>query len=188
MDRAWSAPLQGIACDLADGQLVLVTATNQVVSDLTAEQRHQLGQAIWLLLAEYGRQHHRSLAGPPFRLGRWLGGALTWMQTSPLAIATNLFGEANQPSPLPPGAQPLALGSPPASALPQGGRRSPVLVTPLKRPRASALPEANALEAEVALLHYVDHPLVILLRLLDSWLHSLETWLRSLWTWLRLRV
>jgi hypothetical protein len=40
----------------------------------------------------------------------------------------------------------------------------------------------------VALLHYVDHPLVILLRLLDSWLHSLETWLRSLWTWLRLRV
>ena len=188
MDRAWSAPLQGIACDLADGQLVLVTATNQVVSDLTAEQRHQLGQAIWLLLAEYGRQHHRSLAGPPFRLGRWLGGALTWMQTSPLAIATNLFGEADQPSPLPPGAQPLALGSPPASALPQGGRRSPVLVTPLKRPRASALPEANALEAEVALLHYVDHPLVILLRLLDSWLHSLETWLRSLWTWLRLRV
>jgi len=51
----------------------------------------------------------------------------------------------------------------------------------------ATLPEVTALEAEATLLHYVDHPLIILLRLLDSLLHGLETWLRSLWAWLRLR-
>ena len=182
MDRLWPAPLQGIACDLAGGELVLVAATNQVVTDLTADQRHQLEQAIWLLLAEYGQgQHRRSLGAPPspgtpsIKLGPWLGAGLTWMQTSPLAIATNLFGEAERLASVP--APHLGPG-PPAAAQPPGLGQPPWSTT---------LPEATALEAEATLLHYVDHPLVILLRLLDSWLHSLETWLRSLWAWLRLR-
>ena|GEM_PF-919393 len=188
MDRVWSAPLQGVACDLASGQLVLVLATNQVVSDLTADQRHQLEQAIWLLLAEYGLGQHRptlatpqSLLRPPIHLGRWLGGALTWMQTSPLAIVTNLFGEADRLSPSLPM---VALGSSPTAPSLVPGPQTP--------PRGQAtvpatLPEVTALEAEATLLHYVDHPLIILLRLLDSLLHGLETWLRSLWAWLRLR-
>lgn len=182
MDRLWPAPLQGIACDLAGGELVLVAATNQLVTDLTADQRHQLEQAIWLLLAEYGQgQHRRSLGAPPspgtpsIKLGPWLGAGLTWMQTSPLAIATNLFGEAERLASVP--APHLGPG-PPAAAQPPGLGQPPWSTT---------LPEATALEAEATLLHYVDHPLVILLRLLDSWLHSLETWLRSLWAWLRLR-
>ena len=195
MDRVWPAPLQGIACDLASGQLVLVVATNQLMTDLTADQRHQLEQAIWLLLAEYGRQqHHRSLAAPPslrrsaINLGRWLGSALTWMQTSPPAIVTNLFGEANR---LAPPASLGALGSasglqnpPSPPVLAATGGRQPGLGPP---PWPAVLPTATALETEATLLHYVDHPLVILLRLLDSWLHSLETWLRSLWAWLHLR-
>ncbi|MFM7529144.1 MAG: hypothetical protein ACKO63_11795, partial [Nodosilinea sp.] len=170
------------------GQLVLVLATNQVVSDLTADQRHQLEQAIWLLLAEYGHHQHRptlatpkSLLRPPIHPGRWLGAALTWMQASPLAIVTNLFGEADRLSPSLPM---VALGSSPTAPSLAPGPQTP--------PRgqatvSTALPEATALEAEATLLHYVDHPLMILLRLLDSLLHGLETWLRSLWAWLSLR-
>ncbi|MFM7221284.1 MAG: hypothetical protein ACKO21_13940 [Nodosilinea sp.] len=188
MDQAWPAPFQGVACDLASGQLVLVLATNQVVSDLTADQRHQLEQAIWLLLAEYGHHQHRptlatpkSLLRPPIHPGRWLGAALTWMQTSPLAIVTNLFGEADRLSPSLPM---VALGSSPTAPSLVPGPQTP--------PRGQAavpatLPEVTALEAEATLLHYVDHPLMILLRLLDSLLHGLETWLRSLWAWLSLR-
>jgi hypothetical protein len=203
MDRVWPTPLQGVACDLASSQLVLVLATNQVVSDLTADQRHQLEQAIWLLLAEYGHHQHRpalavtaskSLLHSPIHPGRWLGAAITWMQTSPLAIATNLFGEADRLSPSLPmvalGSSPIAppLGSgAPVQPMPPGPAAP---VTSLKQPGLSwptALPEATALEAEATLLHYIDHPLIILLRLLDSLLHGLETWLRSLWAWLRLR-
>jgi hypothetical protein len=203
MDRVWPTPLQGVACDLASSQLVLVLATNQVVSDLTADQRHQLEQAIWLLLAEYGHHQHRpalavtaskSLLHSPIHPGRWLGAAITWMQTSPLAIVTNLFGEADRLSPSLPmvalGSSPIAppLGSgAPVQPMPPGPAAP---VTSLKQPGLSwptALPEATALEAEATLLHYIDHPLIILLRLLDSLLHGLETWLRSLWAWLRLR-
>jgi hypothetical protein len=103
------------------------------------------------------------------------------MQTSPLAIVTNLFGEADRLSPSLPM---VALGSSPTAPSLVPGPQTP--------PRGQAavpatVPEVTALEAEATLLHYVDHPLIILLRLLDSLLHGLETWLRSLWAWLRLR-
>lgn len=104
-------PVRGIASDLATRQLVLVTIDNGIFADLTDDQQQRLQQALVLMLAEYARvQRRRSLDSqlqlpglplpqtnsavvPPLR---WLPAALRWLQTSPLAAATNLFGEASQ--------------------------------------------------------------------------------------------
>lgn len=104
-------PIRGIASDLATQQLVLVTVDNRIFVDLTDDQQQRLQQALVLMLAEYARvQRRHSLNSrlqqpglplpqtnpavlPPMR---WLPAALRWLQTSPLAAATNLFGEASQ--------------------------------------------------------------------------------------------
>ncbi|MBD2110612.1 MULTISPECIES: hypothetical protein [Cyanophyceae] len=104
-------PIRGIASDLATQQLVLVTVDNGIFADLTDDQQQRLQQALVLMLAEYARvQRRHSLNSrlqqpglplpqtnpavlPPMR---WLPAALRWLQTSPLAAATNLFGEASQ--------------------------------------------------------------------------------------------
>ncbi len=106
-----STAVRGIASDLATRNLVLVTAGNVVFDGLTTDQQDRLRRAIVLLLAEYGRSQrrqvleqrlrHPSLPLPkaepvqwlPFR---WLNQGMRWMQTSRLAVTTNLFGEANQ--------------------------------------------------------------------------------------------
>jgi hypothetical protein len=106
----WQAQIRGIASDLGDRRLVLVTVDNDIFADLTADQEQRLQRAIVLMLAEYARLDRR-LAGdrrlrqpglplpqanpallPPLR---WLPPLVRWMQTSPLAAATNLFGEAS---------------------------------------------------------------------------------------------
>jgi hypothetical protein len=46
------------------------------------------------------------------------------------------------------------------------------------------LPGNDAIEAQVALVTYVDHPLVMVLRWLDALLHQAETWLQRAWRWL----
>ncbi|MBD1876826.1 hypothetical protein H6F75_25400 [Nodosilinea sp. FACHB-131] len=122
-------PIRGIASDLETRQLVLVTIDNGIFAGLTEDQQQRLEQALVLMLAEYARvQRCRSLDSqlqqpglplpqtnpavvPPLR---WLPAALRWLQTSPLAAATNLFGEANQQGMTTalakPGLWPLALG------------------------------------------------------------------------------
>ncbi|MBE9140630.1 hypothetical protein IQ254_26090 [Nodosilinea sp. LEGE 07088] len=105
------APVRGIASDLANRQLVLVTTDNGIFAGLTAHQQGRLHQAIALMMAEYGRgcrqyslnQHLQQPWLPLPRANstlllplRWLPQALRWMQTSPLAAATNVFGEASQ--------------------------------------------------------------------------------------------
>ncbi|WP_017299581.1 hypothetical protein [Nodosilinea nodulosa] len=105
------APIRGLASDLATQQLVLVTVDNGIFAGLSADQQRRLHQAIVLMLAEYGRLRHRHTLNhtlqqpwlplpepnptvlPPLR---WLPAALRWLQTSPLAAATSLFGEARQ--------------------------------------------------------------------------------------------
>jgi hypothetical protein len=104
-------PIRGIASDLATQQLVLVTVDNGIFADLTDDQQQRLHQALVLMLAEYARvqrRHslHSQLQQPGLPLPqtnpavlppmRWLPAALRWLQTSPLAAATNLFGEASQ--------------------------------------------------------------------------------------------
>lgn len=106
-----SEPIRGIASDLASRQLVLVTVDNEVFADLTDDQQQRLQRALVLMLAEYARVHRRhslnsQLRQPGLPLPqtnpvvlppmRWLPAALRWLQTSPLAAATNLFGEASQ--------------------------------------------------------------------------------------------
>ncbi|MFQ4135193.1 hypothetical protein PGN35_002630 [Nodosilinea sp. PGN35] len=106
-----NAPLRGIASDLATQRLVLVTADNSIFAGLTADQHQRLEQALVLMLAEYARVRRRwsldsQLQQPGLPLPqahpavvpplRWLPAALRWLQTSPLAAATNLFGEASQ--------------------------------------------------------------------------------------------
>ncbi|MGB3138016.1 MAG: hypothetical protein WBG38_06415 [Nodosilinea sp.] len=108
---AYPAPIRGIASELKTRQLVLVTTDNAIFTALTDDQRQRLQQAIVLMLAEYCRLHRRSALDrrlhqpwlplpqanpavlPPLR---WLPTALRWLQTSPLAAATSLFGEAKQ--------------------------------------------------------------------------------------------
>ncbi|MBD2106009.1 hypothetical protein [Nodosilinea sp. FACHB-13] len=104
-------PIRGIASDLATQQLVLVTVDNGIFADLSDDQQQRLQQALVLMLAEYARVRRRhslnsQLQQPGLPLPqtnpavlppmRWLPAALRWLQTSPLAAATNLFGEASQ--------------------------------------------------------------------------------------------
>jgi hypothetical protein len=114
--------VQGIASLLVDRRLVLVSADNQILNILTTDQQHDLQQRIaWAMARFWRRVHERSLTGdrvadrsageqqrlagptflpllgdraqalPPVRALRRL---MAWMQTSPVAIATNLFQES----------------------------------------------------------------------------------------------
>ncbi|MBD2091376.1 hypothetical protein H6F67_16130 [Microcoleus sp. FACHB-1515] len=98
--------VRGLASRLSDRRLVLTTIHNQLLDVLTAEQQIQLQQRIVWELASYRRllrlrSFDRSLPLPadsphllpPIRSFQRL---MTWMQQSPIAIATNLFGEAAQ--------------------------------------------------------------------------------------------
>ena len=107
------APLRGIASDLISRRLVLVTTDNAIFDHLTEDQQRRLQRAIVLMLAEYARVCRRSALDQHLRQSplplpegnarlvlplRWLPPLLRWMQLSPLAAATNLFGEARQPA------------------------------------------------------------------------------------------
>jgi hypothetical protein len=103
--------IQGIAADLITKQLVLVTPRNECLDILTSEQQFQLQKYMVLELANYAR--HQQLLGQtkhastpsgtflplpkeretmflPVRIFRRV---MTWMQISPIAMATNLFQE-----------------------------------------------------------------------------------------------
>ncbi|MGG6238021.1 hypothetical protein ACQ4N7_05220 [Nodosilinea sp. AN01ver1] len=148
----FQAPIRGIASDLATRQVVLVTVDNDIFAGLTSDQRQRLQQAMVLMLAEYSRLRRRHAldhtlqqpwlplpepkpaALPPLR---WLPVALRWLQTSPLAAATSLFGEARQaqaiaqrcPMPTAPPATAPAVRFDPGASLRRGipGYRSPQL-------------------------------------------------------------
>lgn len=103
--------VRGIASLVETKTLVLVTNQNQVLDVLTSEQQIQLRQRISWETAHYGRYlrlrqatqqalRSRLASGNPHlllpvRLFRRLMG---WVQTSPLAIAANLFQESSLPA------------------------------------------------------------------------------------------
>jgi hypothetical protein len=107
-DSMQSDRIRGIASLLSDRHLVLTTEQNWVLDILTIDQQTQLQQRIIWELAGYWRSQHLlcrqqqksillPLASdqphllPPVRLLRRL---MSWVQTSPVAIAANLFREA----------------------------------------------------------------------------------------------
>lgn len=101
--------IQGVACVLDNRGLVLVTVENQILDILTPQQQQQLTSRISWELADLlrkwrlahslgGKKASPSLATldhppifPPIRLFWRL---MAWVQTSPVAIAINLFGES----------------------------------------------------------------------------------------------
>lgn len=125
-----SMQVQGIASLVATRKLVLVTVENQVLDVLTSEQRSQLQRRIVWEIATYWRSRRvlgtqrRSLrqsiavnnflplpkerpnALPPIRIFR---GLMAWMQTGPVAIATNLFQESRLALYLPTNEETMAL-------------------------------------------------------------------------------
>ncbi len=100
--------VRGIASLLETRSLVLVTNHNQVLDVLTAEQQIQLRQKIAWETAHYGRYlrlrqatrqmlHSRPISDNPHVLlpVRLFQKLMAWVQSSPIAIATNLFQEAS---------------------------------------------------------------------------------------------
>jgi len=99
--------IAGVATLLATRRLVLVTTENQILDILTPQQQQNLLQRIHWEIADYWRQWRliqgtqrkftgrvsegRSHVLPPMRLFWRL---MAWVQTSPVAIATNLFQES----------------------------------------------------------------------------------------------
>lgn len=102
-----SLTVQSIASLLSTRDLVLVTPENQVLDILTSDQQLQLQRRMIWEMATYWRQH-RSLNGSPCITNflplpsdrpnallpiRVFYRLMTWMQTSPIALSTNLFQE-----------------------------------------------------------------------------------------------
>ena len=100
----------GVASLLATRTLVLVTTNNEILDILTPQQQQTLLQQIYWEVAEYGRQlrlvqalqrrfrgrvqtlpEKRSRLLPP---ARWFWRLMAWVQTSPVAIAANVFQES----------------------------------------------------------------------------------------------
>jgi hypothetical protein len=257
-------PVRGVASNLNTRQLVLVTADNSIFDQLTADQQARLHRAIVLLLAEYAamgwrQRRQQQLQSPSLPLPaaestqwwpvQWLHQLMRWMQTGPLAMTTNLFGEArvkptvqtvfrNLPTPLPPATggvgqshwadncwiltqkrqgtiqSPLqtvahsvpALSKSQATVVEVGNSKITVQagssvtakanaskgIDELQEwqslpvatgPSPQALPSDNTIEAQVTLVNYVDHPLVLVLRWLDACIYAAENWLRRVWQW-----
>jgi len=102
-----SIPIQSLASLLSSRAIVLVTSENQVLDILTDDQQLQLQRRMIWEMAKYWQQQ-RSLHGSsrvtnflplpsdrpnallPIRVFYRL---MTWMQTSPIALSTNLFQE-----------------------------------------------------------------------------------------------
>lgn len=130
-------PVQGLASLLSSRRLVLVTTENQLLDVLSAEQAALLQRRVVGEVANYWRQQRRSQleesrllvdsflplpaarpnALPPLRA---IWQVMTWMQTSSVAIATNLFQEADL--------QPIA---------PSDGLRLPAAAMPLRSAQPS---------------------------------------------------
>ncbi|HBL60469.1 MAG TPA: hypothetical protein DDZ80_19035, partial [Cyanobacteria bacterium UBA8803] len=101
--------IQGVATLLPERTLVLVSVENQILDILTPQQQHKLLSRITWEVANLMRQRRllkkadlkkaasrlSTLDHPPLFLPlRLFWRLMAWVQTSPVAIAVNLFGES----------------------------------------------------------------------------------------------
>lgn len=100
--------VQGIACLLTTRSLILVTNRNQILDVLTPQQQRKLQQRISWELADYWYQRriaHMQGFKSQLKLSveqqnllppvRFFWGLMAWVQTGPVAMATNLFQESS---------------------------------------------------------------------------------------------
>ncbi|MDB9512521.1 hypothetical protein PN499_15120 [Kamptonema animale CS-326] len=102
----------GIATAIASRTLVMVAPENQTLDILTAQQQTELQAEILSEVAAYWQQRQLQAQSPEqfttdlrlvanqanlFPLLRPFVGVMAWVQTSPLAVKVNLFGEAKLP-------------------------------------------------------------------------------------------
>ncbi|NES80934.1 MAG: hypothetical protein F6K10_05755 [Moorea sp. SIO2B7] len=108
--------IRGVATCLETRNLVLVTTDNQIVNLLTPIQQQKLQQRIIWEIANYRREKRLAqiAAKPDGRFLPIIQGSspkvllpvrlfwqvMSWMQTSPIAITINLFGESKLTTPL----------------------------------------------------------------------------------------
>jgi len=99
----------GVATAITTRNLVLVAPENQTLDILTAQQQIELQQKIFSEVANYWQQGQRLIESQIgfsndlqlvanqanlFTLSRQFLRIMSWVQTSPLAVKVNLFGEA----------------------------------------------------------------------------------------------
>lgn len=103
-----SGMIQGVATQLETGTLVLVTVQNQILDILTPQQQQKLASRISWEVADLLRQWRLAIASKshtPQRLAnldqprvflpvRLFWNLMAWVQSSPVAIAANVFQEA----------------------------------------------------------------------------------------------
>jgi len=147
-------PIRGVSSLLEPRSLVLVTNHNEILDILTPGQQQQLHRRILWEVAHYARYQKLRLAtrqvfrrlqppagsAPVMLPVRWFYHLMAWMQTSPLAIAANVFREVAL---LPPADVPrLSLPDETAS-------------TPLAEPRRiAAIPAALDLDGVAQTVHH----------------------------------
>ncbi len=97
--------IQGIASQIDSQTLVLVKTDNQILDSLTVEQQHHLQEQIVVEVADYF-YFYQNLAQPqnPFSTPvpplRWFSQVMSWIQTSPVAVKINCFGESDVVDPV----------------------------------------------------------------------------------------
>lgn len=104
--------IQGIASQVDSQTLVLVQKDNVILDSLTVEDQHHLQQQIVLEVANYSYfyQHlaqQQNLFQPQLQPTlhspqilspiRWFWQVMSWVQTSPVAVKINCFGESDFP-------------------------------------------------------------------------------------------
>jgi hypothetical protein len=158
--------IRGVASLLDERSLVLVTNHNQLLDVLTCEQQAVIQQRIIWEVANYYRylqlrQRAQGLSplNPPSSNSRaWLPvrvfqGLMAWMQSGPIAIATNLFQEAAlPPASWPEADAPPILPSGNAPAIPGFLQKLQTrLIAALNPPSSSSQVEDNSSPTESSL-------------------------------------
>ena len=93
--------IRGIASLLENRSLVLITSDNCLLDILSQKQQAYLQQSIHHKLSTYAQYlspAKQETLPPVHSQLSWLGELMHWLQQSPVAITTNLFGEFQNPT------------------------------------------------------------------------------------------
>ncbi|NES24198.1 MAG: hypothetical protein F6K41_36120, partial [Symploca sp. SIO3E6] len=188
-------PIQGIASLLSNRNLVLVATQNQILEVLTLEQQQKLSAQISWEVANLLRQRRLKLSSnlqlaprtlislvqprllPPVKLFWQL---MAWIQTSPVAIAANLFGESQlacSTTILPEQTQLSPKQLQPGSTLPEANEQ--VIILQLVPPKALAFLDNRAAELESHQLVPGTEVVIVLRERIYGLLQKLQQQLRT---------